>query len=252
MAAASGLAPVISVMNPSFAISRAASRRRLLGLERLPVRLPRPVVVLSGYRGPDFQAVILKERLRRCTDDDAGNWLAISYPLLGSMDAIVARVRAAVIARFGTAEVDVVGISMGGLVGMLASLPEKIPAAVAQSMRVVRVFTLATPHQGARMADKFAPDQASRCLRSQGAFVRDLDAAWRAHSAVRPVCYSRLADTWVGAQWSAPSGEQPIWTDGQWGIAHGTVTRDPRIVLDLALRLRGEEPVGQPSAAPTQ
>jgi len=241
------LFPTTRQDNPAFPLSVPQARSILSTLRQQPVAIPRPVLVLNGYRGPDFQAVVLKEQLRQLTDADPSRWLAVSYTTARTPEAMVNKVLGFVAARsLQSAELDVVSISMGGVVAKLAALDGR-------GLRIRRLFTLASPITGSRLADRIAPDPAARALRTGGAFLRELDAAWQQHASARGIeciSYTRLDDLWVGATRAHPPGQWPIWIEGRGIISHATISRDPRILTDLALRLRGQEPIARPSPPP--
>lgn len=146
---------------------------------------------------------------------------------------------------------------MGGLVARLAALapearePFGIPTELPR-LNIARLFTLATPHRGASLAGIVALDAAARDMKPGSPFLRDLDAAEPDPRLYEMVCYARLRDAWVGATNTAPPGTNPIWvpTPAR-NLAHLTVSRDRRILLDIARRLRGEPPLAlEPSPPP--
>jgi pimeloyl-ACP methyl ester carboxylesterase len=210
--------------------------------------------VLSGYHSPHAQAEHLRWVLQRHTHPKAP-LLAVSYTTRTKMADIVADALASIDKHFGLATpIDLVGISMGGLIARAisthAALPSQggvIPARVPANTR--RAFTLASPHAGALLADKITPNAAAKDMKAGSDFLTALDKAQHAAS-YELCCYSRLRDGWVGAQRSAPPGHGVIWTSGAvWG-SHFTVTWDPRILADLCRRLRGESPLGAPGTPP--
>jgi triacylglycerol esterase/lipase EstA (alpha/beta hydrolase family) len=244
--------------NPHFPLTVAQARRELARMRREPARAARPIVVLSGYHSPHAQAEHLRWVLQRHTSADTA-LVAVSYTTVTNMPAIVDVARRA-IAKWthGLAgapeQVDLVGISMGGLIARAVTTGAPLvstagPVTRAQPVPAARVFTLASPHRGAKLADKITPNTAALDMKRGSRFLTSLDEA-QAGAAYELVCYSRLRDGWVGARRSAPPGHGVIWTSGAlWG-SHFTVTWDPRIICDLCRRLRGEEPLGTPSEPP--
>src|SRR6185369_10092730 len=84
-----------------------------------------------------------------------------------------------------TVEVDVVGVSMGGLVARWAALPPADrfregaahnPGATGKRLRIRNLYTLGTPHRGAILANLIAPDPIARDMRAGSGFLRTLDA----------------------------------------------------------------------------
>lgn len=220
-----------------------------------PRPLARPVVVLAGWRSPALRRG-LAFRLCRVTSQRPQDFLSIAYPSLGDMGSIVGRARARLRERFapgaGAVEVDLIGISMGGLVARaLAAEPEHPDLGV--RLRVRRVFSLATPHQGAVMADRVAIDRAARDMRRGSGFLAGLDASLGA-SDYELVCYAQLRDWLVGATRTAPAGHLPLWVDtetvAQRFLSHYLIHFNARVLRDLARRLRGEQPVAAPGAPP--
>ena len=64
-------------------------------------------------------------------------------------------------------------------------------------LKIVRLFTLGTPHGGAKLAEVARPDAAARDMRAGSAFLTALDRSL-AGASYELVCYTRLRDTWVG------------------------------------------------------
>lgn len=225
---------------------------QLAGRACAPVR---PVIVLSGYHSPMAQAEHLAATLRGLTHR-AAPMACVSYFAAGRMDRIISSARAQVMramSQHGWREVDLIGISMGGLIARALASGGALTAACgridgAAPVNAARVLTIASPHRGARLADWVRPDSAASDLRAGSAFLQSLDG----HGLPRElVCYSPLGDTWVGATRASPRGMGVIWTPGVWVGSHFAATWDMRIVADVAVRLRGEGPcLGRPSEAP--
>lgn len=231
---------------------------RMLGS---PVGLPRPLLVLGGWRAPWMPALLLARHLRKLTGAPPGQVLAVSYPFAGAIEPAAAKVILKVQHRWPpdrtqdtytgdadrTTEVDVVGISMGGLVARLAAAgPEDDPGAC--RLAVARLFTLASPHRGAKLAGVVTIDRAGRSMRPGSGFLGRLDHARSNGRNARDtgyelIPYARLRDWLVGARQAAPHGMHPIWVSGPAVTSHHTVSLDHRIIVDIARRLRGEPPV---------
>ena len=96
-------------------------------MAQAPKRLDRPVLVLGGYFDPGIVACDLSRRLRRLTGDP--RVIAVPFAFCGDFDTCRARVIRAVDRAYGTVdpvwttEVDVVAVSMGGLVARYAAAP---------------------------------------------------------------------------------------------------------------------------------
>jgi hypothetical protein len=246
--------------NPSFDITRAqrrGERDRMLGAPRA---FQRPLVVIGGWRAPSWSARVLAGRLTRLVGGDSSLALGVGFPLAGSMDAAMKVVRRAMERRWGSvpAELDIAAVSMGGLVARAMAAEE------AKRRRekgeeenggvwIRRLFTLGTPHRGARGAGLVRPDAACRDMRAGSGFLARLDscACGAAGSGVGElVCYARLRDDMVGAKNSAPPGMEPIWKDGPLLLSHELIALDGAIIIDIARRLRGEEPLARGGGAP--
>lgn len=259
-------------MNPCFDISVGVARDRLAALARGRTRGPthRPtweparetpgpggrLLVLGGWRAPNVAGRQLAAALCRAGAADPRGVLTVSFLLNGSVAGAMARVRRALAWR-GWGRYDhasplrIVGISMGGLVAraLVAGL-DGLPRLKARD-----IYTLATPHMGAVLADLVRPDAAARDLRAGSDFLGRLDDAWGRTDPVCPVRpYALLRDAWVGATRCGLAGRPPLWLDphglGRAYLSHFTVSYDPRIVLDLALSLRGDGPAAREGAPP--
>jgi pimeloyl-ACP methyl ester carboxylesterase len=154
----------------------------------------------------------------------------------------------------GRQDIDLIGVSMGGLVSRVLAAKEGIVSEggvtpFERPLRVARIFTLASPHRGALLAEKIRPNSAARDMKPASRFLQHLDA----QLAMRDYelrCYSRIRDGWVGATRSSPPGFGVIWTPGLiWG-SHFTVSFDARVLADICRHLRGEEPLARPSVPP--
>jgi len=241
------------------------------------VGLQRPVIVLSGYRSPPGSSAALAHQIRKLTGAEDGRVKYLSYMMSDTVEGPARKAVEFVEAKFPsddpvwTTEVDVVAISMGGLVARTAAAgPEMYakegeasdggppPGVGGKRLRSHTLYTLASPHKGAILADTLAVDKASREMVAGSDFMQRLDAAWlsaqrggvdsESHYEIVP--YAVLRDWWVGATRSAPIGQEPVWVPGRLIFSHHMIGLDRRIQTDLARRLRGEEPFGQPSGPP--
>ncbi len=239
--------------NPGMPITRREASQDLQRMAEFPRPLERPVVVLGGWRSPHAVTKMLQTRLRLTTSGREQDFLAISYPLSASIDTIARRVVEKVQERWPsekdgqTIEVDVVAFSMGGLVARLAAMP--VSDEDHRQLKIRRLFTLATPHRGAKLAGAIAPDAASRDMRRGSDFLERLDHALETAD-YDLLCYAHLNDRMVGARNTSPPGVDPIWVNGTIALSHYTTTLDRRIRADLARRLRGEKPFSLGTSEP--
>lgn len=218
-----------------------------------PTSLDRPVIVLGGWRAPGFSTARMIRLLRSMTTGSKDDFLSISYPHLGTIPDAVEfarkKITAANLKRApdGAIHIDIVAISMGGLVA------RSLAAANVPGLRITRIFTLATPHRGAKLALHFAPDPASYDMRPNSRFLAWLDGALPL-ATYDLICYTLLRDWWVGAKRTAPPGQAPIWIDAsnvfENAFSHFMIAGSRRIAIDIARRLRGEQPVARVGLPP--
>jgi len=246
------LAPRIHVPNPGYPASDAEVERMIKRMEASPVGLERPLVILSGWRATPFFANLLARRLRRCIGAHPDRIASVAYFTRGRIPACARIAIDRVGARFGmadetrTTQVDVVGISMGGLVAWSAA---EEGDGKGRRLAIARLFTLATPWQGAGLAKSIRVDAACRDMRPGSPFLQRLEKSVK--SVRYPIVpYAVLRDEWVGPSRSAPRGSDPIWVPGRIYCGHHLVSADRRILADLARRLRGDQALARPCPLP--
>lgn len=234
-----------SPRNPSFDLSAADARRVLREMGDSPRKLQRPLVVLDGI-GPPLASWMLTNRLKRAVGDD--RVIGVTFVFAGNFDDCRRRVIDAVERRFPgddpdfTREVDVVAVSMGGVVARYAAAP---PAGSrGKRLSIARLFTISSPHRGAEMAA--LPALLGRLqldMREDSSFLRRLARREAAGLEYELVAYARLGDRVVGEWNAAPAGQTPLWLPNlPLEPAHLMCYMDARIVADIARRLRREEP----------
>ncbi|TVQ79335.1 MAG: hypothetical protein EA380_04695 [Phycisphaeraceae bacterium] len=214
--------------------------------------LERPVLCLSGWRAWPVMSWSMSRTLSSMTGADEEWFGGCSFATVGSFEGAVRRVMGVVRERWGDVgqELDVVAVSMGGLVARAAAVGLYGGGDV---LRVKRLFTLSSPHRGAKLAGLVAIDGASRDMRAGSEFLERLDEAERERGGrgYEMICYGRTRDWWVGARQSAPEDMEPIWLDPPpITMSHLLVTMDRRILGDIAARLTGNEPVLSCNGAP--
>ena len=230
--------------NPSFDVSAHEARRALGEMRSTPRALDRPVVVLDGLGLPGASWLLAPE-VRRVTGDR--RVIGVTFAFADSFEECRRRLVDAVEERFpcddrgATREVDVIAVSMGGVVARYAAAPP--PGARGKRLRVARIFSISSPHRGAAMADLPLPlGRLQRDLRTDSRFLRELAARERA-GAYELYPYVRLGDAIVGEGNATPAGVRPLWLPNLFlEGAHLTCWTDPRILADIARRLRGETP----------
>ena len=281
-----------SVPNPSFPLSVDEAKVQLQAMEAAPKPLQRPVVVVGGFMDFTFGAHYFARQIKDVTGADSKQVIVVSLTTCGNFEECRKKVIDAVDEAFPsddpnwTREVDVVGISMGGLASRYAALPpggldvpETDPAAAdasevmlasvvvpmteppvqsptppaafeGRALRIHRLFTLATPHQGAILADFPGFMPLHLAMRRNSSFITRLNRAHAVQS-FPVIPYTRVPDSHVGSANTAPPGQTPIWMPSRpFEETHVGIMTDPRVAADVARRLRGEEPFAMPVRAP--
>ncbi|MBX9736784.1 MAG: GPI inositol-deacylase [Phycisphaerales bacterium] len=221
--------------------------------------LARPVVIIAGYHAPPLQPRALQERLTSLTSAPAHAFACLSYQHHIITDRVIDSLCDALASThprlIDTAdptrsiEVDIIGISAGGLFARALSLPRFGTQHRTLVLRPRRIFTIGTPHRGAILARDIQLDPMGLDLNTGSAFLKHLDTT-PPPSPYDLTCYARLRDAWVGATNCSPPGQHPIWTPGLIACSHLSLTQDRRILVDLARRLRGESPWATASEPP--
>ena len=242
--------------NSSFDLAATEARKALREMRETPRQLERPVIVLDGL-GPPVASWLLADQVRRATGGDRRDVVGVTFVFNLSLDDCRRRVVDAVERHFPsddplfTCEVDVVAMSMGGVVARYAAAPE--PGARGKRLKIARLFTIASPHAGAELA-ALPPvlGQLQLDLRERSPFLRALarrEAEAEADYELYP--YVRRGDCVVGDANAAPAGVTPLWLPNlPLENAHLAAWSDPRIVADIARRLRGETPFATMPAQP--
>ena len=208
-----------------------------------PHALQRPLLIVGPFLDPGIAPTILRYRFNEVTGDDRVISVALGECL--SMDECAKKIVQAVDERFPskskqeTAEVDVIGYSLGGFAARYASLP-----ASRRRLKIARLFTISSPMRGALAAKRLpVMHPLQRDMRPGSDVVKALNAS----SPSYPVySYIRLGDDVVGQENGALEGSQAWWvSDPPLSPPHGGAFYDPRILADIARRLRDEKPLAQ-------
>jgi pimeloyl-ACP methyl ester carboxylesterase len=239
--------------NPSFNLAATDARKELREMRQSPRALRRPVIIVHGL-GPPVGSWAIEHELRRVTGDD--RILTAGYDYLGSFEHARRQVVGQVEKRFPnddpaeTREVDVVAVSMGGVVARYAAAPPE--GAGGKRLKVARLFTISTPHRGAVLAALPAVlGQTQLDLREHSPFLRELAEREAQAPPYEVVPYARLGDRVVGERNAAPEGMTPLWVPNlPLEGSHLLAFSDPRIVGDIARRLRGDAPFATEPAEP--
>lgn len=239
-------------LNPAYPASDSQVNAEIERMEENPIGVERPVVVLGGWRSPAPMIKRMAERIEALTGAEDADVVPMSYFWTVDIEPLGERLVELVEERWPsddpdlTTEVDVVALSMGGLVARFAATDRENGA---KRLRIGTLYTLATPHRGAKITEVFRVDPASRQMRPGSAFLDRLDNAGED----RPyeiVPYATLNDMIVGATNASPPGQEPVWTPGRLLLSHSLISRDERILTDIAARLRGESSMAGASTPP--
>jgi len=240
--------------NPSFQVARDEARAALARMEEDPVRLRRPVLVLGGWLDPGIAADGLHDQLESVTTNNEPI-IAVSFLGVGSFEGARDRVTEALrehdlAAAETTPAIDVVAFSLGGVVARYSAQSPRLARAAdavgrgqtpRPGLRIRRLFTISTPHRGARLAPWASWDPVVRRIRPGSPFLDRLNSRLD-EAGYRLYPYVRLGDGIVGPANAAPPGRTPWWVDKPaFSLGHNAAD-DARIVADIARRLRGEPP----------
>ena len=251
------LAGCAGPLNPSFAVTTTEAKAIIREMKRDRKALERPVIVAGGLFDAGFAVSGIAGTLRRMTTGDdmitTATFMSLSTGSFdGCRDHLIRRVEDA----FGTTgtrktvEVDVIGFSMGGLVARHAARPRSDGGT---RLAIRRLFTISAPHRGARMAGGPTLDSRTFDMRAGSRFLAELDDALPG-AEYELYSYARLGDWIVGVRNTAPPGRTAWWVPTPpLSLAHLGAAGDPRIIADIARRLRGEEPLTtEPPASPLE
>jgi pimeloyl-ACP methyl ester carboxylesterase len=236
--------------NPSFVMDVDGAERLLAQQREKERSLVRPVLVLSGYADPGLAPQYLCAQLESLFGGD--RILGMDFYTALTFDQCRQRVIERTNHAFPssnphqTVTVDVIAHSMGGLVARYAAMD--IPGK--PRLRIARLFTISTPHQGAIIAKPPSPDLRMRYMREGSDFLKTLDRAFYKRD-YQMTCYTRLGDHIVAPEAASPL-LYPLWwvPNIPTSDAHMAAPADPRILLDIVLRLQDQVPLTQEPACP--
>lgn len=237
-------------VNPTFALTVPQAQAALDAMRLDPKPLARPVVLLQAYLDPGYSTQYLRAQLSTVTT--RGLLIDVNFLDCGSFDECRRKVITALDTQFPSGDprytitVDAVGVSMGGLVARYAARP----MAGTRQLRLARLFTIASPHRGAESAGGITFGKLANDMRPDSAFIRQINSP--------PIVlgyelypYVWLNDDMVGAANAAPPGMTPWWLAGlPLQGPHLGAMRDPRIMAEIARRLRYETPCTTSPPAP--
>lgn len=211
-------------------------------------RLDRPVLVLSGYRAPGVMGGNMARRLASLLGAPVDDFRMISYPHMGDLDRVASAVDRVIRREFEPGQdFDVIGISMGGLIARMLASDDYVRERGLRRLRLKNLFTMATPHRGAKIATHIHVDKAATEMQIGSARLAWLNALPRDYALH---CYAILNDITVGAQQTCVEGDQPMWVRGTPLFSHSLITEHPLVVLDVAARITGVGGVLEKAAVP--
>lgn len=242
--------------NPSFPLSMEDADEAFESMKAEKKPLERPLLIYGGYGDPGLMVGGLANRMRLVTSTPD---LVVSRDFFWASSIPQAREWAYQQAletyadgdedRLREMEFDVIGFSMGGLVARAVAAPPG-PSGTVPALNVRRMYTIGTPHRGAKGATLPSLDPKVRAMRPGSPFLARLDEALN-DASYELVCYVRLGDGIVGQENTAPEGVGLYWVPNQpFEFAHLNAGSDMRIIVDIARRLRGETPFTTEDAAP--
>jgi pimeloyl-ACP methyl ester carboxylesterase len=245
-----GCAGAAPTTNPSFDMTTKRAVETLRQLEAQPKALRRPLVILGGFADLGFGPRMYARQVDRVVDGciiriafaTCVNFEQCRLQLIRELDRQLPESQ-----NDGPVEIDVIGQSMGGLIALYSALDDPT---LGGRVRIHRVFTLSAPLSGARLAmlTPFNVFGFQADMRPGSTLYQKLA---KAPFDFPIYSYTLLNDTTVGEAFSALPGRSVWWLDSpRFQRAHVAVFSDPRILLDIALRLRDEPPVALDPPAP--
>ncbi len=238
-------------VNPSFPTKLEIAQDDLKRIEASPKPLERPLVVIGGFLDPGIASSWLKAEFSSLTGDrrivavelfDCGSLQECREKVVGSVEKAFPSPSPDV-----TEEVDVVGVSLGGLAARYASSP----AGQGKRLRIAHLFTISSPLRGAKLAEDLPmliPFQAE--LRPGSREMTELNAWQASYPTYSYIC---LGDDIIGDGNAAVAGKTPWWlSKAPMADVHGGAFYDARILADITRRLRHEPALASdpPAALP--
>ena len=239
-------------VNPSFSITFDQARAAVDEMREQPVEFKRPLVIIGGFADPNVSPPLYKIWFQRVSRDS--KVIPVSVGMCQSFACCREKVIGAIDEACPnsdpnwTTEVDIVGASLGGLVGRFAAAPSPDPDHP-RRVKVANLFSIGSPHSGARLAQSIPLIQFHRDMKPGSEFLRKL-AETDSMATYNIFPYTRLDDGMVGEKNAAPPGQNPIWiANTTFTFGHAGAMLDERILVDIARHLRGEAAFSKPPYA---
>jgi pimeloyl-ACP methyl ester carboxylesterase len=240
-------------VNPSFPISPEHAREILTVDSTYPRPLKRPLVIIGGFLDPGIAQLVLTHDFKQYTHDNRiiGVSLGLSFDPDVYRKLIIEAVDKAFPATdpIHTTEVDVIGYSMGGLAARYSA----ITPAPGRRLKIARLFTVASPHRGARTVEQipFNLVPLQKQMRPGSAFLNSINNSADPGGVFPVYSYVVLGDRVVGASYASPPGQNPWWVSAPvFPSSHDDALFDPRIRADILSRLRGDDPLSHDPPTP--
>lgn len=227
--------------NPSFKITTREADQDLARIVAARKPFARPLVIITGFMDPGLAAFFVQWRFESLSADDRmiavpmGEGLSFDYCRDKVIDAVERRFPSDDPSR--TVEVDVIGLSMGGVVARYAALPPDDKHK--RQLRINRLFTVSSPLCGSELAQRVpAVHPLIYPLRPGSRMLAQINSTKPAY-AIFP--YVLLNDHVIGLPNAAPPGQVAWWLSSPpLGTPHFCALFDSRITADIARRLRDE------------
>jgi hypothetical protein len=239
--------------NPSFPLTCAQAHQAIVQMRRAPVPLQRPLVVVGGFLDPNLSPPWYAHFFGEMANGQKIIPVSVGYctSFAQCRRRIIDAVDKAVLSSDPnwTTQVDVVGASLGGLAARYAAAPSDDPGHP-RRLNIARLFSISSPHSGAKLALAVAPSDYIRQMRPGSPFLQSL-AKFDSSARYEIYPYIHLDDDVVGDRFAAPPGRNVYWLPNDVPLPpHVSAMIDPRILADIARRLRGQTPFTIAPAAP--
>ncbi len=239
LAASLGWSWITPDANPALIRARELALTDLARMRREPVPLSRPLLILNGYHAWAGVVESVRKQLARTTSGNPDDILAVSFMDQTCFDAQRRRVLDETARWVGlSTSIDIVAHSMGGLVGRFCGTTNHPDGRV---LHIERLYTLASPHRGATLANIATPDATARGMRAGSDFLRGLGAA--PTTIRRLITFTHAKDPVVGAHNTSLHNEHPRWCSGSRLLSHFSVAHNPIVLATIARELRSEPPL---------
>lgn len=228
--------------NPSFPLTYDQAEQEIDQMESHPKAPVRPVVIAGGWGGTNLANLPVTKALRRAlgyrnviivTFNGCKTFAECRRRLISGVQRVLPTPD-----TLTTPPVDVVGVSLGGLVAIDAASPPEDPRYDPRTLEMRNLYAISTPFEGAQMAffpgSKFLDDM----MPNSDYLKRIRQDVVEANYNI--VAYGRLGDMWVGTE-NVQAESYPFYWLPNHGMEdphHGF--NDPRIAADIARRLRHE------------